>query len=110
MAHDLKQLGQSRPSTTTAASIYNPPAGDNVVHTIIICNTSNSAAKYRIFVDDDGTTYNESTALFWDISLDPDTSDVLEVKICMNNASGNLAVRTDTSNALTFTVFGEEIT
>jgi hypothetical protein len=49
MAHNLKQLGQTRPANTTAVSIYNPPAGDNVVHSIVICNTGSVAAKYRIF-------------------------------------------------------------
>jgi hypothetical protein len=110
VAHTLKQLGQQRPNTTAAVSIYNPPVGNSVVHSIIICNTTTSAAKYRIFCDDDGTTYDETTALFYDVSLPAKTTDTLEVKICMNDATGNLAVSTDTANALTFTLFGEEIT
>ena len=109
MAHNLKQLGQLRPSEITAVSLYSPPVGDNVVHSIIVCNTSDSEATYSIFVDDNGEVYNETTAIFWEAALPANTSDVLEVKICMNDETGSLGVKTGSINALTFTAFGEEI-
>lgn len=108
MAHTIQQLAQSRPSGTTAASVYSPASGEEVViHNVIICNTSGASAKYRLFLDDDGTTYDESTALAWDVSVGADEVGIFEVKLCMNDANGNLAVRTDTASALTFTVNGE---
>ncbi len=109
MAHVLKQLGQSRPANTTAVSIYSPGAStETVIHNIVVSNTSASSAAYRICVDDNGTTYDETTAMFWDVSLGANSTDILELKICMNNSTGNLSVRTDTASALTFTVNGEE--
>ena len=106
-----KQLGQLRPANTTAASIYSPAANTTTtVRTIIVCNQSGAAAKYRIFLDDNGTTYDETTALFWDVPIAADSSDVFDLVVEMNDSTGNLAVRTDTANALTFSVWGMEVT
>lgn len=111
MPHTVQQLGQLRPANTTAASVFSPGANtEAIVHNIVICNTSGASAKYRLFIDDNGTTYNETTALAWDVTLPADTTDIFEVKLTMNDATGNLAVRTDTNDALTFTVSGEIFT
>lgn len=106
-----KQLGQLRPANTTAASLYSPGTGVTaIIKTIVICNQTSSSAKFRIFLDDDGTTYDESTALFFDIDIGPNSTDHVDTYYAMNNPSGNLAVRTDTNSAITFTCFGAEIT
>ena len=111
MAQNFKQLGQLRPANTTAASIYSPAAStETIVKTIIVSNTSGSDLKYRIFHDDDGTTYDETTALFWDVLLFKEESHVLELNVMMDDSTGNLAVRTDTATAATFTCYGSEIT
>ena len=107
-----KQLGQLRPGDTNAASLYSPPTGivSTQVTTLIICNTSSSAATYRVFLDIDGTTYDQTTALFYDISLPAYTTDSIEPNgMFMNNSAGNLAVRSGTTSALTFTAYGIEI-
>lgn len=112
--HAEKQLGQSRPSDTTAVSLYSPASGivSAEITSLFVANTTGSAATYRIFIDDDGTTYDQSTALAYDVSLAANTfTEILSgSKVFMNNASGNLAVRAGTGNALTFTVFGIETT
>ena len=111
MATTLKQLGQLRPANTTAASLYSPAsATQSMIKSIVVCNTTSSAVKYRIFHDDDGTTYDQTTALFYDISLPANSSDVIELNILMDDSAGNIAVRTDTNNAITFTCYGPEIT
>ncbi len=111
MAITSKQLGQLRPANTTAASLYSPGAGVVArIMDLIICETAGATAKFRIFVDDDGSTYDESTALYWDFVIAADsTIHLKDLGIFMNDATGNLAVRTDTNNALTFTAFGIEI-
>jgi hypothetical protein len=107
----VQQLGQARPANTTAVSIYSPASGINaVLKTIVIANTTGSSASYRIFHDDDGTTYDQSTALFYDVTIPANTSDVIELSGGMNDSDGNFAVRTDTNNALTFTLYGSETT
>jgi hypothetical protein len=105
-----KQLGQLRPANTTAASIYAPGSTVTaIIKNIMVCNTSGAGAKYRIFHDADGTTYDETSALFWDDSIAADETVTITSFTAMNKA-GNLAVRTDTANALTFTAYGAELT
>lgn len=104
-----KQLGQARPSDTSAVSIYSPSNVTAIIKSIWVCNTTASQVSFRIFVDDDGTTYDESTALFYDVTIDANTTMEIDTFAAMNNSNGNMAVRTGTANALTFTVFGAEI-
>lgn len=115
MAQIGKMLGQARPANTTAVSIYSPTTGvtANIQH-IVICNTTGTAATFRIFHDDDGTTYDQTTALYYDKNING--AETLRIYplgglgFCMNNPDGNMAVRTGTNNALTFTVYGQENT
>ena len=109
MAVTLEQLGQLRPANTTAASLFSPTSGEVLIKTVVVCNTSGASAKYRVFLDDDGTTYDETSALFWDIELPADTTDTIEINLMMDNTSGNLAVRTDTNSAITFTATGSVV-
>ena len=112
MTNTYKQLGQLRPANTTAATIYSPATDtQTIIKSIVVCNTTAITAYCRIFVDDDGTTYDETTAQAWDVPVVPSVAPLtIEVNICMNDSTGNLAVRTDTANALTFTVSGMEKT
>lgn len=104
------QIGQSRPANTTAASIYTLPSNTKTkVTSLVICNTSLSSAKFRIFHDVNGTTYDESTAIFYDAIIGAGVTVEWEPKeLWLSNTSGNIAVRTDTANAITFTFYGEE--
>ena len=104
------QLGQLRPADTTAASLYSPASSTQaLIKNIMIANTSAAAATFRLFHDDNGTTYDETTALAWDVSLGVGEIFTLDSVILMNDSTGNLAVRTGTANALTFTAYGAEI-
>lgn len=104
------ELGQLRPANTSNASLYSPGANTRTrVRIIMIVNTSTTSAKFRLFHDDDGTTYNQTTAIFYDAIVTPGaTVEWTPEKLDMMNSSGNIAVRTDTANAFTFTLYGEE--
>lgn len=105
-----KQLGQLRPANTTAASLYSPGAGITaIVKSVWICNTTGAGVTFRIFVDDDGTTYDETTALFWDVTIEGNTTVELDTFMALDDSAGNLAVRTSSASALTFTAFGAEV-
>jgi hypothetical protein len=107
MANTYKQLAQKRENSTNAVSVYSPNASEEVIiKSIIVANTSGADADVRIFHDDDGTTYDESTAIAWDVTIPTDSVWDREVTICMNNSSGNLAYRSSVSNALTISVHG----
>ena len=111
MAFQEKQLGQHRINNTTATSLYSPAAGVTaVIKAVLVCNQSGAAATFRIFVDDNGTTFDETTALYWDVTIAADTTVQIDTFWAMNDSTGNLATRTSVANALTFTAFGAEIT
>lgn len=111
MAIQEKQLGQIRPSNTTAVSIYSPDSGVTaVIKNIMFANNSGGDVKVRVFHDNNGTTYDEDSAIMWDVKIKKETTITLTSFIAMDNSSGNLAVRTNSSNDMTFTVYGAEIT
>jgi hypothetical protein len=108
-----RQLGQTTPANTNAVSIYTP--GDRKtarVTLIVVTNTTGGALSFRLFHDEDGTTYDTTTALYYDKNVPANDSVVLQFNtdqaIFMNNSSGNLAIRSSSANNLTFTVYGFE--
>ena len=111
MAFQEKQLGQARENSTNPVSVYSPAASTTtIISSIRVCNTTASTRKVRIFMDDDGTTYDESTALYFDVPIDGNLTLSIDCFFAMNNSNGNFAYRTDLANALTITVFGAEVT
>ena len=101
-------LAQARPNTVSAISIYSP-TDQAFIKRIWVANNGAGNSAFRLYVDDDGTTYDETTALIWDHTLTANTYMNLEVDIPMSNSSGNIAVRLETATALTFHVWGEDI-
>lgn len=103
------QLAQSRVSGTAAVTLFQPSKRDRyTITSILVANTTASQVDFRIFHDEDGTTYDETTALFYDIPLSGNCTFLYESDIYMNDPAGGLGVRTDTSLALTFTVYGND--
>lgn len=102
-----RQLAQSRPSDTNAVSVLNS-SNPWEVDLIVITNSSAVNAGATIYHDADGTTYDESTAIGWALSVKP--NDVVHYElskpIANTNGNGNLAVKTGVASALTFTVYG----
>jgi len=111
MAFQESQLGQARENSTNAVSVYSPAASTTaIIKTIILANTSGADATFRLFCDDDGTTYTEVTALAWDVDILADEMIEIQTFIAMNDAGGNFAYRSSVANAITITLFGAEIT
>lgn len=111
MALQEKQLGQARENSTSAVSVYSPAASTTaVIKNIIVTNTSAGSADLSVFVDDDGTTYDESTAIMWQNSISSGETVTIDSFVAMDNENGNLAYQSSVANALTITVFGAEIT
>ena len=108
-----KQLAQARPSGTDPVSIYTPGSNKSAkITSIYVANTTGSSVTFSIFHDDDGTTYDESTALFFNQALAANTTREInsfsDFGLFMNNGAGNLAVESNTGSALTFTLYGVE--
>lgn len=110
MSIQEKQLGQLRPANTTAASLYSPPAATTWVgKNLMVCNTSGASATFRVFHDEDGTTYDETTALFWDAPIAAGETIILTGLLAGFTDAGNVGVRSSAANAITFTLYGAEI-
>lgn len=106
-----QQLGQVRNTTGgSAESAYSPGASETaIIKSIVVCNQSGSDDTYRIYLDDDGTTYSQETALFYDVTIAAGDTHLISCYWPMNNSSGNLAVEAATTDAVTFTIFGAVI-
>lgn len=104
-----RQLAQSNAFITAAASLYTPGDGVQcIVKRVIICNTAAAAAAFSMFHDDDGTTYDASTQLFKDQTITPGVTLVLDEELFLDS-DANLGVASDTTAALTFSLYGEEV-
>ena len=103
-----QQLAQKRPTGTSAVSAFSPSV-KTVIKSVVICNTTSQATTFSIFIDDDGTDYDEDTAVFFDAPIGANTT----VEACtywpMANSDGNAAVQSGANNAITFTFFGATI-
>lgn len=108
-----KELGQVRPANTSNTLAYSPPANARgQILLVAVCNTSGADATFRLFVDKDGTTYDETTAIIWDEKAPPGLTQFLQFVdksgMRLETSSSNLAVRSSVGNALTFTIYGRE--
>jgi len=106
MASTLKQLAQAQ-ATITATSIYSPgTGGTGIIRQIIVCNTDTVTRMFDIYIDDDGTVYDATTALYYEVSIGPKETYNIPTKWFMNNSAGNLAVKADAAGVVTITVMG----
>ncbi len=111
MALQEKQIGQARENSTNNVSVYSPDTGVTaIIKGIFVANTSGADATVRIFIDDNGVSYTEATAIVWDVTVPADGLLEIDTFIAMDNAAGNIAYRSSVANALTITIFGAEIT
>ncbi len=104
------QLAQSRPSGTSAVTLFTATLRTEIT-ALVIANTTGTAATYSIYHDNAGTTYSEATALAFSVSLAANTSVVLfqsQGEGCglTLSKSGTLGIKSGTGNALTFTLYG----
>lgn len=106
------QLGQVRNTLGgTAESAYSPAAATiGVIKSIVVCENSGNAGTFSIYLDDDGAVTSEETCLFKDVAIAANETIILNVYWPMDDAAGNLSVEGDTTDRITFTIFGLEIT
>lgn len=104
-----QQLFQSRPSPTTAQSVYTAALQTELTH-IVVCNTTASLVDFSIYHDDDGSTFDQSTALYYETTIEANTSERISARTINAGISikkgGQIAVQSSTASALTFTGYG----
>jgi len=105
-----KQLAQAA-GQASSATMYSPGSGETaVIKNLTIANVTTGVSTYSIYLDDNGTTYGDATALFKNIPIAAGETHILSVYWPMNDAAGNLAVQCAVNNDCTFTAFGLLIT
>ena len=103
------QLAQIRPSSTAAQSVFTARLHTEITK-ILICNTTGSAVDASLYHDDDGSTFDETTALIFGKSVSG--NDTLTIEVAGPGGGLQLApdaqlgVKTGTGSALTFTIYG----
>jgi hypothetical protein len=103
-----KILGQLQPGSI-ATTIYTVPVGTTtIVRTIIICNPTVSDETYRIFIDDDGSTYDATTAIFFDAPVAAKETKLVDTSLGMATVGGTVGVQSSGAS-VNFTVSGAEI-
>lgn len=103
-----RQLAQLRPGGTSATLLFSPDTSNPyTIDLINICNTSAGPANISIYHDSDGTTYDETTALFFSKTINANETFQIEVEISHDLQAGGIAVQTSVANAITFTAYGE---
>lgn len=108
MATTFKVLGQSAPSGTTNADLYTVGAGKSaVLSSLVIANTTGTAATARIFVRVAGATAAAANAVAYDVNIAANSHAAFTEGWTLS-ATDVITVQAGTGNALTFTLFGQE--
>ena len=102
-------LAQSRPANTSTATAFTASVRTDLTQ-IIVSNTTGSAATFSIYHDDDGTTYDQTTALVYACSLAANTTFIIGSEGAglgiQLSPGGSIGIQSGTSSACTFSVYG----
>ncbi len=110
MSFGYKILGQAAPANTSIANAYTVPAGKQaILSSIAIANVSGSAAVYEIYIRLNGAAASVANALVFDASQAANSTTLIQGGITLS-AGDIVSVQTATANAITFHVFGTEVT
>lgn len=108
-----RQLAQSRPSGTSPVSVFAKAKLKQIVITsVVVANTTAGSVNYSLYLDVDGTTYDQTTALYYAVAVAANSTVLIEFLQGLpftSNSAGNFAVQTSSGSALTFTVNGIEL-
>jgi hypothetical protein len=104
-----KVLGQSAPADTNNANLYTVPAStEAVISSLIIANTTGTAATCRVFVRINAAAAAASNAILYDASVAANSVATFTLGITVD-ATDVITVQSGTANALTFHAYGSEI-
>lgn len=104
-----KVLGQAAPANTSNTDLYTVGSGKAAtVSSLVISNVTGSAATCRVFVRVAGATAASSNAVIYDASVAANSHFAFTEGWTLA-ATDVVTVQTGTANALTFTLFGSEI-
>lgn len=110
MAESYKVLAQAHLTTTSDTDIYTVPSStEAVVSTLVVANVGTVATTYNIAVRPDGETLASKHYIAKGVSVSGADSTTLTLGLTLN-AADVVTVAAGTANALSFNIFGTEIT
>jgi hypothetical protein len=109
MATAYKILGQAAPANTSNADLITVGASkQQIISTLVIANTTATDATCRVFARIGGAAAAASNAIIYDLTIAGNSIQAFTLGISIT-ATDVITIRSGTSNALTFTAFGTEI-
>ena len=102
------QVAQSRPSGTSAVSVFTATMPTEITR-VVVCNTTGGAVSASLYHDDDGSTFDATTALMEAASIAANDRIEIAMRVgsgIMVRKDGQIGVKTSSANALTFTLYG----
>lgn len=108
MAFIEKQLAQARPGSTPAAIYTCPSSTRAIAKSIMVTNTTNVDKTFSLFIDNDGNTYNATTAIFFNTVLRAKESKLIDSYFVIDTAGGSIGASASDVD-VTFTVSGGEV-
>lgn len=108
MATAYKVLGQSSPSAETNTSLYTVPAStQSIASTLVICNRGVNFEKYRIAVRVNGEAISNKNYIAYDTEIRP--NDSMNITIGLTLSAGDIVSVYSSSDLLSFSLYGSEI-
>jgi hypothetical protein len=110
MAQSYKILGQANLTTTSPTDVYTvPSATETVVSTLIVANLVTTATTFDIAIRDGGETLADKHYIAKEVPIAGNDSTTLTLGITLE-ATDVVTCQAGTADALTFNVFGAEVT
>jgi hypothetical protein len=104
-----KVLGQSNPSATTLTALYTVPAStSSIVSTLSVCNTTSSAATYRIAIRPAGASIATQHYVAYDAAVAANDTVLLTLGLTLGTTDV-ISVYSSATNVV-FQAHGTEIT
>jgi hypothetical protein len=94
---------QSRPADTNPATLVTAQQGEAIEGFINVCNVSGVEATARVFIDEGGATYDETTAVQWDVEIIPTQPAFRFGPYTIKGPTARIGIRSSVGNALNFT-------
>lgn len=104
-------FGRARPADALATVLFNNTTGLPVEITrIVVCNVDGTAGSVRIFHDDAGSTFDQTTALYYDLPVAANETITIEAAHAGSGfriaPGGQLGVQSSVGNRYTYTAYG----
>jgi len=106
---EVKILAQLQPSTTLAQILYTPASGKKALLTHLWIAVYDNDVVVDIFHDEDGTTFDDSTAWIRDVKIEKEKNIVsLSLGNIRVENDGAIGIQIDNASDATFSLYGKE--